>query len=413
MDALLRRRAMIASGGGTPPTPINVAYIRGGADGSYIDTGITPDSTTKVIVWARNFNSGSGYLFGSQDDASTCFWISALGGTASNHGKIYVAYGTWGSPYLSANDQFKNFGGYHKYELYQGAIKVDDETVVSTSTSFTGNTRSIFLFGRNNAGTVESVTLPVDICACKIYKNDTLVRDFTAVNSPSVGLYDAVSDTVFTNAGSGSFTYGEFDKNAYTPLEYISSEGSSWFDSGVYGKYSEDIVVKFRPTNTTAKWTSLIGYRTSTSSCDISFGTETSGQDNMRCYWRFGTNDTSGTAFNGSTSNKLTGKDVVAVKKNSALTLFQNETKIGTNTKTGVSTSFITGGTMCIGALKNSASSFLSTQGFVGLVYYAGFGASANFVPVKKNGVAGMYDTYNDVFYPSITSTPFIAGPTI
>lgn len=401
---------MIAAGGGSPTPPaVMIPYIRGGADGSYIDTGIIPDSTTKVIVWARNFNSGGGTLFGSQDDTNTCFWINALGGTASNHGNIYIAYGTWGSPYPHATDQFKNFGGYHKYELYQGAIKVDDETVVSTSASFTGNTRSIFLFGRNNAGTVSSATLPVDICACKIYKNDTLVRDFTAVNSPSVGLYDAVSDTVFTNAGSGSFTYGEFDENAYTPLEYISCEGSSWFDSGVYGKYSEDIVAKFRPTNTTAKWTTLIGYRTSTSSCDIALGTATSGQDNMRCYWRFGPNNTHGTAFEGSTSSKLTGKDVVAVKKNAALTLFHNDTQIGTNTKTGVSTSFVTAGTMGIGVQKNSASSF-STEGFVGRVYYAGFGASANFVPAKKNGAAGMYDTYNDIFKESETSTPFVAG---
>lgn len=33
---------------------LGTPYIRGGADGSYIDTGIIPNENTRVIVWARN-----------------------------------------------------------------------------------------------------------------------------------------------------------------------------------------------------------------------------------------------------------------------------------------------------------------------------------------------------------------------
>lgn len=387
------------------PVSTAVSYIRGGADGSYIDTGITPDSSTKVIVWARNFNSGCGALFGSQGDSSTCFWISASGGTASNHGRIYIAYGTWGSPYVSATDQFKNFGGYHKYELYQGAIKIDDETVASTSTSFSGNSRNIFLFGQNNAGTVSTVRAPIDICACKIYKNGVLVRDFTAVNSPSVGLYDAISGTLFTNAGNGSFTYGEFDKKAYTPLEYIECNGSQYFDSGVYGSYADNIVSKFMPTNTTPQWTGVLGIWGNNSSCAISLGTATSGQDNMRCYLRIGPSNSGGTAFNGSTSNKLTNKSVVAIKINDTLTLFYNNSQIGTYTQSGVASTFVTSGTMRVG-MNNP-----DDAKFIGRLYYVSFGSSRNFIPAKVSGVAGMYETYNDVFYPSLTETPFVAGP--
>jgi hypothetical protein len=47
---------------------------------------------------------------------------------------------------------------------------------------------------------------------------------------------------------------------------------------------------------------------------------------------------------------------------------------------------------------------------FIGNIYYVGFGSQCNLVPVKVNGVAGMYDTYNDIFYSSISGTDFTAG---
>ena len=58
----------------------------------------------------------------------------------------------------------------------------------------------------------------------------------------------------------------------------------------------------------------------------------------------------------------------------------------------------------------NNTSTVISS--FVGNIYYVNLG-EYNYVPAKVNGVAGMYDTYNDVFYPSTTSTPFTAGPEI
>jgi len=409
MDALLRRRMMIA--GGAQPEPTLIPYVRN-STGAYIDTGITPDSTTQVIIWARNWQPAGGILFGS-NDSSNHFWLYSLYGTSTD-GKIGVAYGPWGSPYPVVSDQFINLSGYHKYDFYQGIFKVDDVTVYTNSSSFSGNSNNMYLFGRNNSGTLEGLKLPADICACKIYKNGSLVRDYTAVESPSVGLYDAVSDTVFTNAGSGSLTYGEFNERAYTPLEYITCTGSQYFDSGAKGSYADSLVVKFMPTNTTAAWTTLLGYRTATNSCDISLGTATSTQDNMRCYWRFGTNETSGTAYNGSTSNKLTNKECIAAKMfdSSELRILYDGASIGSNNKTGVSSSFESAGTLAIGTFKQSSTSF-SNLYFIGRIYYVGLGSSRSFVPARVNGVAGLYDTYNDVFYPSATSTPFIEGPTI
>ena len=380
-----------------------IPYIRGGADGSYIDTGITPDETTKVIVWARNLNPTCGWFFGSR----IALQNSQLGLflPATNPGAIRCIYYT--NVNYDANDQFANLSGYHKYELYQGVLKVDDVEQASGSTGTFSCPHNLYLLGMNTAGTLASPTLPIDICACKIYKNGALVRDFTAVDSPSVGLYDAVSDTVFTNAGTGSFTYGTFNPNAYTPLEYISCTNKQWFDSGVYGTTSLGVISKFRIVGTSITYPSL-------------FGTYTSGTANTYFLLQFGNanypnryanlyiNTTSAQAIYNTNNPRLTNRNLVFVKDSSSARLYENGSGIGTSQS--FSGSFTTPDTIAVCGHKQKGSA-VSSGFFNGYMYYISFGSQRNFVPAKVNDVAGMYDTYNDVFYQSATSTAFTAGP--
>ena len=394
--------SLVYQNGGVQPTII--PYIRGGADGSYIDTGITPDQTTKVIVWARNFNPyGSKYthLFGSLVASNNAmFYLSSM--NRANAGNIRMSYGSAGT---TVYDKWTAFSHYHKYEFGPNGLYIDNVFVSAVSAETFSNNYNIHLFGINNAGTHNEASLPIDIAACKIYKNGSLVRDYTTVETPSVGLYDAVSDTVFTNAGSGSFTYGEFDKNAYTPLEYISDDGGAYFDSGAKGGYSIPLVSKFRFTDNT-KNVSLLGYRGSSDWCefDINYGSA------VKMYYRLASTATWGALYN-ATSTNFVDQDIVLVKEptNSA-SIYKNNAQIGSTIAPGSSASYVTSGNLCIGAL-NLGSSYV--QPFTGRIYYVGIGSSRSFVPAKKNGVAGMYDTYNDVFYPSVTETPFVAGPTI
>lgn len=74
---------------------------------------------------------------------------------------------------------------------------------------------SLFLFARNLRGTADYFA-SMRLYSCQIYDGDTLVRDFIPVRSrlsnltisPTIGLYDAVSGELYTNAGSGSFVAG-------------------------------------------------------------------------------------------------------------------------------------------------------------------------------------------------------------
>lgn len=385
---------------GSQPVQL-IPYIRGGADGSYIDTGITPDETTKVIVWARNWNPTGDALFGvgsGATGATNTFLITQPASTQS--GRIHLMYGTVGSPWASI-DGFNYSSGYHKYELYAGVVKIDDVSRITGSTTATISTEyPIHLFGRCSAsGGHTSMNLPVDICACKIYKNNVLVRDYTAVNTPSVGLYDAVSDTVFTNAGTGSFTYGSFNPNAYTPLEYVESSGASYFDAGIKGSNSLDYVAKFMPNDSTA-WPNLFLAQTSSSSkrYGLAFGNSTT--PCSRIYFVY---NTSNETYNNTTS--LNGTTLVAVKDGATLGIYRNNSSLSTLTHTAAT--FTTDYNIYVFSGNDGGN---SSYPFSGRIYYLSFGSIRNFVPAKKNNVAGMYDTYNDVFYPSVTSTPFIAG---
>lgn len=384
--------------------PVIIPYIRGGADGSYIDTGIVPDSTTSVIVWARNFNPNSGFIFGSRVAfRNQAFALNANIGTQS--GRITVNYGDVVNN-TSSGDHFRYLSGYHKYEMQPISISVDDTQLFTGSGTFSGNSLNLHLFGINNGGTHTSTSSPVDICACQIYKNNVLVRDYTAVNTPSVGFYDAVSQTLFTNAGSGSFIYGEFDKNAYIPLEYISSTKEQYIDTGILATGGMTCVAKFMITNTEKQYKRLFGVRDAgnTNMFELMVGNTTTSNR----YFAVRYNDSYKTIDAKASQNSV---PLVYGANGNSSSLYKNNAALGSTVSFDAAT-FTSNKTIFI-ASSSSVGIHDSTYGFYGRIYYIGFGARGNFVPAQKGSRIGMYDTYNDVFYPSATNTPFIAGPTI
>ena len=380
-----------------------IPYIRNTSLGAYIDTGITADNTVKVIVWARNFNSNGGFLFGARTAlADSMFEIGCHDGTSS--GRIRLDYGTTYSTH--ANDQFKNLSHYRKYEYYQGVLRVDDVTVATASSATFSSNYSIHLFGTNNGGAHMDTSFPIDICKAQIYKGGVLVRDFRATSSHSNGLFDAVSNTLFTNAGAGSFTYGVFDPDAYTPIEYVECNGNQYFDSGVTIGYSDSIIGKFRVYNTYVD-DAIFGYRDGSKWCEVTVANSGS---NIRVYYRFGSDSTWYQLYSGKPSN-VVGSDIVFAKRaTAAMALYKNNAAFGNTRTPSAQSSFVTPGSALIGAEKWTTSSPVEQKKFHGRLYYELIGGKS-FVPAIVNNVAGMYDTYNDVFHTSESNTDFIAGP--
>ena len=379
-----------------------IPYIR--STSAYIDTGITPDQTTRVIIWARNWNPGTNsvWLFGSRVGSLNAAFNLSLPGSGST-GCIRVGFA---NENVDTGEQFALLSGYHKYELNRNVFSVDG-TVVATATDTTfSNEYNLHLFGMNNGGThVLSAGIPVDICACRIYKNGTLVRNFTPVNSPSVGFYDSVSETVFTSLGSGSFTYGTFDLTGYKPLQYVECQSYSFFDTGIYGSNSLPIVTKIQPGGEEAAYRWLLGARTSSSSGLLDFEIGGNDGNNNIFYMNYGNTavSSSNVLYN---SSSLTGYDLVWIKSDNVSTLYRDGTSLGTATVTAQT--FTTSYTMAIGARNNAGT---LSNGYRGRIYYVGFGASGSFVPMEHNGVAGLYEMYSDTFFTSTSGNDFVAGP--
>lgn len=404
MSLILRRNILLGGRGGiTPPTPPepsdNIAYIRGGgSDGAYIDTGIVPDSSTRVIVWARNWNPGGEnytFLFGSRvSGTQAMFALSSLNG--ANTGKIRISYGAVNTDLL---DKWSLFSWYHKYELNGKDFYVDDVLVGSGETGTISSSLNIYLFGLNNNGSYAGTNLPIDICAAKIYQNGILVRDYTAVNTPSVGLYDSISNTVFTNAGGGSFTYGTFNMSSYERLDYISCNEDAYFDSGVYGGYSLPVVCKFNCPTIPGRC--CVGYRGTSDWMEF----EISNTGGVRVYYRLASDAQWRYFYTNSDPSKVAGNDIVLIKgtTNSA-TIYKNYAKLGNTISPTSSTGYVSSDTLAVAALKTSNS---FAERFIGKLYYVGLGSQRSYVPAKYGSSVGMYDTYNDVFKMSESGVPF------
>lgn len=398
--AYLGSSLVFQRGGGPQPTTA-VSYIRGGGDGSYIDTGIKPSSDTKIIVWARNFNpafSAYNWLCGAADSAQVNSFMIGLASN-ENTGKLAVCYR---NVYDHLSDKWGLMSNYHKYELSSTGFHVDDVLVSTVSDSaFSGN-QNIHLFGCNIGGVHnDNATIPRDICACKIYNGGTLVRNYTAVNSPSVGLYDSVSGTLFANAGSGSFTYGTFNTDAYEPLEYISTNGASYFDSGILGSNTLDYVCRFMTNITTiSSWAWPFGCQTTVST--KRFGFAFGPVDNpVQCDFMYASQNllyVKNASFNGSIY-------VAAKDADRRHTLAYNNGFFYDGN--AAATTFTTDYNINVCACNNAGT---MTGPYFGRVYYLRLGLQRNFVPALVNGVVGMYDTYNDTFYSSASSTPFTAS---
>lgn len=393
---------------GSPQPTTAISYIRGGGDGSYIDTGITPDNTTRVIMWARNVNPACGYCFGSRIAYNNQMFGLFINNDTNYIGSMCVAYG---NSFSSGADRFRYLCGYHKYEINAGAIYVDDTLVSNINNpSFSGNSFNITLFALNSGGTLMFAEKPIDICSVQIIKNGNTVRNFTPAESPSVGLYDTVSGNLFTNAGSGSFTYGAFQRDSYIPLEYIGLSGEQYFDTGIRGSNSLPFVIKVTPKLSSLGYPQIFGARTSGTSKLYGLRTNDAGSIKGRNFSFMYNNDSIYYDYGSSVNDKTF---VVDKKDGNVATLYQMTSSYPLTKQTDMTATagtFTTDYNIYFGVLNNAGSAM---NYYTGEIYHLSFGSMRNFVPAKVNDVAGMYETYNDVFYPSTTATPFTSGPTL
>ena len=184
-----------------PPTLVE--YIESSGT-QYIDTGEYADETTEFelkFLTSNTLASSPWYgIFGSRTSPST---LACYVSTYSN---------ATGCGYFKFNDTGYNVAmtasSEETYTLSNGTFTDTSGTTMAVTTGSWEGTFPMFLFAMNNNGTASCGSHR--IYYLKLWKNGSLVRHFKpCLDSNGVAcMYDAVSQTFFYNAGSGTFIAG-------------------------------------------------------------------------------------------------------------------------------------------------------------------------------------------------------------
>lgn len=170
----------------------------------YIDTGFKPNQNTIVEFEISSNESNKGY-FGCngtiRDDNENVGLV-----LYEENAKYKYKYSYTGQLTTIRH------GSKDVILMNKNKLIINDNEAVTINNPGTVDFESIYnayIFGWNQAGTLRN-PCSMKLYYCKIYDNNTLIRDFIPVlNAENVAcLYDKVSKTYFYNQGTGSFTAG-------------------------------------------------------------------------------------------------------------------------------------------------------------------------------------------------------------
>lgn len=176
-------------------------------NGAYIDTGVACSAT--VIRMVAKYVHLASY---------DCYGIGVRkGGSGSEQFCFFGYYGSksqwaWGSYFYGPKESLNTI-----YEA-DATFKNGDQQIVLNGVSGSSNktgtadgTATFYIFGRNNSGSIGNQTV-MRFYYLQIYMDGVLVRDYVPCYRKAdsvIGMYDLVTNSFFTNAGSGTFEKGD------------------------------------------------------------------------------------------------------------------------------------------------------------------------------------------------------------
>lgn len=172
----------------------------------YIDTGINTNTTTSRYETKINPSlvSGTIGIFGTRDYSSATpssmnvFIIDGIFRLDWLSGKVTTGVR------ISSNTEYA-------ISITRGLATINNVNYTSGDTTSKDGSYTFYVGSFNNAGSVYSKGFSGKIYYSKLYNNNILVFDGVPCYRKSdneIGMYDLVSNTFFTNAGTGTFTAG-------------------------------------------------------------------------------------------------------------------------------------------------------------------------------------------------------------
>lgn len=234
---------------GLPDGYTELSFIK--SDGSQcINTNILMDGENTIVEfenvaipsWAENWAC----IFGTSDndgDAPT-WWIRRN----ENKNNLCFGIGEQSNPHYNYHYDI-SIGTVYKSMVFQrSGMYVNGELATKGNGygAFVNSAYPMYLFSCNRKGSAWRSN-SLQIRSCRISNGETVQRYFVACKRNSdgvIGLYDLVSNTLFTNAGTGTFTAGA-EVPQYVDgflIDKIKSYGT-WTVSNVDGTKTTDVLI--------------------------------------------------------------------------------------------------------------------------------------------------------------------------
>ena len=211
-----------AGGGSLPDGYTELEYLQSTGT-QYIDSGIKGDSDARVTAdfEITAFDSGTTFVFGAQGTNSIRYTLgmTSAGAFRSDFGAAMTSGSAASLNTRYAADKNGN------------VCTAGGQTLTSAAATFTGTT-NIYLFGRSYSSISCS---KIKMYRCKMYKAGALVRVFIPARNSSgtLGLYDTVNGTFYTNQGSGTFTAGADIVGFTAGAEIGKAEDREWQEGDI------------------------------------------------------------------------------------------------------------------------------------------------------------------------------------
>lgn len=249
---------------------IPVEYLESNGT-QYIDTGVVGDLTTELTCEAAIVQAGNASvtnIMGNNVTSSRAITIN-MSANITNPSPSRIRFGNTDN---TTEAGAVNLNTFYKYDTNKNELTVRDSsgTVLNTyalnaTTAFTTN-GNILIFKLGDTST--QYIGKIKVKGATIKNSGVLVRDFIPCKDENnVGfMFDKVSGTVYLNAGTGAFSFGEpvytsklrLIKDAkelpdgYKRVEYLQSDGNQYIDTEyTINTATDEVLFNFQMISTT------------------------------------------------------------------------------------------------------------------------------------------------------------------
>lgn len=378
----------------------------------YINTGLVIQSGDEIQLDYEYLGptpselSADMMFFGCQntDTSRGGVWVETYRRTTGSP-SWYVRFGSTTSSSKPVDDQY--ITGRHLVVLRDSYFAIDGDLIHQPSNIGTFQTTPLTLFGRLNQTGEQLNGSKIKVFGFKVVNNGVVrLNLIPCMNTTGVlGMYDTVTEQFLANAGTGEFIAGTVIglPDEYTQLEYIVANGKAYVDTGFKANTTTTrFVGAFRLTDVSVSqgfFGSRNGNSANDGSCLALFATSGS---YVRGDWISGASNP---------AVPVTGNTIITFDITRGYGVINGA--VYTSTKT---TSVDQINNFYVGHFRNGDGTLFSS-GIIGHIFPCQLISNdvviRNLVPAKRNSdeKIGMYDIENNVFYPSVGESEFIAGP--